>query len=180
MRRSPKGMRFTYPEDTDGVVRAVRRTVRLDHAEHAVQLPVDEEDDEKVVSVPEAVEVGTAALLHREPDHDPERGPHDPASHTGTGREVGHKEGDDTLTGCLRVRVDHGKICEIDHVGASVDSGEEDDGPGDGFVERDILVEGDEVVQRGASQEGDEVAANGKEDEYHVHMKNQSRRTGNG
>lgn len=171
---------MTYPEDTDDVVRAERRTVRLDHAEHAVQLPVDEEDDEEVVRVPEAVEVGTAALLHREPDHDTERGPHDPASRTGTGREVGHEEGDDTLTGRLRVRVDHGKVGEVDHVCSGVDGREEDDGPGDGFVERDVLVKRDEVVQGGASQEGDEVAADGEEDEDHVDVKDQGRRTGNG
>ena len=138
-----------------------------------MQLPVDEEDDEKVVSVPEAVEVGTAALLHREPDHDPERGPHDPASRTGTGREVGHKEGDDTLTGCLRVRVDHGKICKIDHVGASVDSGEEDDGPCCCFVEGDVLVEGDDVVEWSTTEERDEVAADWEEDEYDVDVKDQ-------
>lgn len=60
----------TYPEDTDGVERTVRRPVGLDHAEHAVQLPVDEEDDEEMVGVPEPLEVRTTTLLDGEPDHD--------------------------------------------------------------------------------------------------------------
>jgi hypothetical protein len=47
-------MGMTYPEDSDGIERAVGRTVGLDHAEHAVELPVDEEDDEQVVRVPAA------------------------------------------------------------------------------------------------------------------------------
>ena len=62
----------THPEDTNGVVRAVGRTVGLDHAEHTVELPVDEEHDEEVVRVPEPLEVGAATLLDREPDHDTE------------------------------------------------------------------------------------------------------------
>lgn len=40
------------PKDTDGVEVAVRRTVGFDHAEHAVELPVDEEHNEQVVRVP--------------------------------------------------------------------------------------------------------------------------------
>ena len=40
----------TYPEDTNSVVRTVGRAVRLDHTEHTVELPVDEEDNEEVSS----------------------------------------------------------------------------------------------------------------------------------
>jgi hypothetical protein len=44
----------THPKDTDSVKVAVRGTVGLDHAEHAVELPVDEKDNEQVVRVPDA------------------------------------------------------------------------------------------------------------------------------
>ena len=60
-----------------------------------MQLPVDEEHDEQVVRVPEALKVGATALLHGVPDHDTERGGHDPASDAGSGREVRSEEGDD-------------------------------------------------------------------------------------
>ena len=54
----------TDPKDTDGVEGAVRRPVRFDHAEHAVKLPVDKEDDEQMVRVPEALKVGPTPLFH--------------------------------------------------------------------------------------------------------------------
>jgi len=79
----------TDPKDTNGVVRAVRRPVGLDHTEHAVELPVDEEDDEQMVRVPEALKVGPAPLLDRKPDYNPQGEPHDPSSDPRTGCEVG-------------------------------------------------------------------------------------------
>lgn len=143
-----------------------------------MQLPVDEEDDEQVVRVPEPLEVGAATLLNREPDHDSECGGHDPASGSGTGDEVGGDEREELLARRLRVRVDDRELGEVDHVRDDVDDGEDDDGPGDGLVERDVLVEGDERVQRGPAEERDEVAANGEQDERNVDVEDERSGTG--
>ena len=84
-----KRERETDPKDADGVVRAIGRPVGLDHAEHAVELPVDEEDEEQMVRVPEALKVRPTLLLRRKPDHGPQGEPHDPSSDSGAGCEVG-------------------------------------------------------------------------------------------
>lgn len=60
---------YSHPENADCVERTERRAVWLDHAEHAMELPVDEEDDKKVVGIPETFEISTASLLHRVPNH---------------------------------------------------------------------------------------------------------------
>lgn len=141
----------TYPEDTDRVVRAVRRPIRLDHAEHAVELPVDEEHDEQVMSVPEPFKAGTAAFLHRVPHHDAQCGGHDPPSDTGASREVGSQESDNALASVLRISVSHSKLGKVDHVCGDVNEGAEDDGPGGSLVESDVLVERNVVVQWGTT-----------------------------
>ena len=171
---------MTYPEDTDGVERAVRGTIGLDHAEHAVELPVDEEDDEKVVGVPELLKVGTAALLHGVPDHDTECGSHDPTSDTRAGRKVGLEERDEALAGRVGVRVGKGELGEVDHVRSDVHKRAGDDRPCGGLVECDVLVEGNEVVERCAADEGDEVAADGEQDEDDIDVKHKRRRTSDG
>ena len=48
----------------------------------------------------------------------------------------------------------------------------EDDGPGGGLVERDILVEGDDVVQGSLAQHGDEAPAHREQDEGDIDMEN--------
>lgn len=168
----------TYPEDTDSVVRTVGRAVRLDHTEHTVELPVDEEDNEQVVRVPEPLEVRAAAFLNREPNHEAKGDRHNPASGAGAGDEVGCDEREDLLAGRLRVGVDHGKLSEVDHVGDNVHDGEDDDGPGNGLVERNVLVEGDERVQGRAAQQRDEVAANWEEDERDIDVEDERSGTG--
>ena len=90
-----------YPEDTDSVEGAVRGPVWLDHAEHDVELPVDEEDDEEMMGVPELFEICATFFLNGVPDHDTEGKVHDPTSETWTGCEIGDDESEDTLTGCL-------------------------------------------------------------------------------
>jgi len=60
----------THPKDADGVPRAERRTIRLDHTEHAMKLPANEEDDKQVMRIPEVFKVGTLPLLDGEEDHD--------------------------------------------------------------------------------------------------------------
>ena len=167
----------THPEDTNRVVRAVRRPVRLDHAEHTVELPVDEEHDEEVVRVPEPLEVCTAALLNGEPDHDTEGGGHDPAGRAGASDEVGGDEREQLLACRLRVGVDERELSEVNHVRDDVNDGENDDGPGDGLVERDVLVEGDERVQGRAAKKRDEVAADGEEDKRDIDVEDERSRT---
>lgn len=142
-----------------------------------MELPVDEEDDEEVVRVPEPLEVRTAALLDREPHHDTEGGGHDPSSGTRAGNEVCGNECDDLLAGRLCVGVDHGELGEVDHVRDDVDDGEDDDGPGDGLVERDVLIERNERAKRRAAQDGDEVAADGEEDERDIDVEDERSRT---
>ena len=60
-----EGKQRTYPEDTDTFKRAKRRSVWFDHAEHSVQLPADEENDEKVMRIPKPFEVDLALFLTR-------------------------------------------------------------------------------------------------------------------
>jgi hypothetical protein len=76
-----------FPEDTDTVAKG--RKVGLDHAEGSVNRPEDEEDDEEVVGVPEALEVRTSSFLRcckcdRHQSHK-----HDISTPTRSSREVG-------------------------------------------------------------------------------------------
>lgn len=168
----------TYPEDTNGVERAERRPVGLNHAEHTVELPVDEEDDEEVVRVPEPLEVGTATLLNSEPDHDSEGGGHDPSSRTRTSDEVGGNEGKELLPEGYRVWIDHDELGKVDHVGDNVHDGEDDNGPGDSLVEGDVLVERNEGVERRPTEHGDEVSADGEKDEGDIDVEDEGSGTG--
>ena len=138
-----------------------------------MELPADEEHDEQVVRVPEPLKVSTAALLHSIPDHDGQSSSHDPASGTGTSREVRCEECHDTLAGSLRVRVSHSQLGEIDHVGGDVHDRADNDRPGGRLMEGDVLVEGDDIVKGGAAEEGNEVAADGEEDECDVDVEDQ-------
>lgn len=79
----------TYPEDTNGVERTIWWPVRLDHAEHAMELPEQEEHNEQVVRVPEHFKASTAPLLHREKHHHSQTRSHRPSGGTGASGEVG-------------------------------------------------------------------------------------------
>ena len=81
-----------YPEDTDGVEWAVRGTIRFDHTEHAVQLPIDEEYDEKVVRIPESLKSSSTDFLSSKEYDDGETSGHDPTCNTGTRGQVYGKE----------------------------------------------------------------------------------------
>ncbi len=133
-----------------------------------MQLPADEEHDEQVVRVPEALKVCAALLLARKVDHDAECSGHDPARRTGTGEEVSPEEGDDAAAG--GGRGDQRELVEVDHVRGDVHEAADDDRPSGGLVEGDVLVEGDDVVQGSAAEDGDEVTAHGEEDEDNVDM----------
>ena len=58
-------------------------------------------------------------------------------------------------------------------MGCDVDDGEEDEGPGCGFVEGDVFVEGDEGVERGTTAERDEVTADWEEDKCDIYVENE-------
>lgn len=143
-------------------------------------MPIDEENDEEMVRVPERLETSTATFLDGIPDHDSQSGSHDPSSDSGTSFKVGRKECDDTLAGVRRIRVGHGEPVEVDHMGSDVDDGEDDDGPSGGLVERDVLVEGNDIVQRRPTKNGNEVSANGQQDKDDIDVQDESGGTGNG
>jgi len=143
-----------------------------------VKLPVDEEDNKKMVGVPETLKVSPTPLLNREPDHNSQRKPHDPSRDTGASCEVGQQKDNEPLLS--RVRRCNGKLCKVEHVGDGVNDRPEDDGPGGGLVEGDVLVEGDDVVQGSPTQHGDEVPAYGEQDEGDIDMQNESSSTSDG
>lgn len=170
----------THPEDADGVPRTVRRAVGFDHAEHTMELPADEEDNEEVVGIPEVLKVGPPALLPSKEDYDAERGSHDPASSAGPSGEVGIEEGDDLGATCLGVGVGHREFSEIDHVCPDVHCREENDRPCRGLVKGDVLVERDNMVEGCAAEEGDKVAAHGEKDKDDVDVEDECSAAGDG
>jgi hypothetical protein len=70
--------------------------------------------------------------------------------------------------------------CKVEHVGDGVNERPEDDGPGGGLVEGDVLVEGNDVVQGCPAQHGDEVPAYGEQDEGDIDVKNEGGSTSDG
>ena len=168
----------THPEDTDSVVRAVRRAVGLDHTEHTMKLPVDKEHNEQMMRIPKPFKVSATSFLHRVPHHDRERDGHDPPGRAGARGEVGAEEGEDEVLRVVWVE-NEPKTREVDHVCEDVDGSEENHGPRRRFVEREVLVEGYHRIKCGATEEGNEVAADGEKDECHVDVKDHRARTGN-
>lgn len=143
-----------------------------------MELPVDEENDEEVVGVPEALKVSPTPFLHREPDHNPQGEPHDPSGDSRASCEVGQQKDDEPVLG--GTFGDDGEFCKVKHVSDGVNDRPEDDGPGGSLVEGDILVEGNDVVQRCPAQHGDEVPAYREQDEGDVDMKNKGGSTSDG
>jgi len=79
-----------FPEDTDAV--AEWRKVGFDHAEGAMDGPEDEEDNEEVVHVPEALKVCAPCLFHCREHHGHQRNQHDVSTPSGTRSKVGENE----------------------------------------------------------------------------------------
>ena len=111
-----------------------------------MELPIDEEYDEKVMGIPESFVIGCANLLSAKEYHDSKTSGHDPTSDTGTRGEIDAKERHEALTGCCGSGISHGKPVKVYHVGQNVDNGEADYGPGGNFVESDVFIEGDDIV----------------------------------
>lgn len=116
-----------------------------------MELPVDEEDDEQVVRVPEPLKVSAAPLLNSKPHHDAKRSGHDPSSETRPSGEIGTQKPDKDLAGGRSIWVEHCELRKVHHVSGNVDERTGNNGPGGGFVEGDILVEGNDVVQGGSA-----------------------------
>lgn len=93
-------MEKTYPKHSDCVGRAVRGAIRLDHAEHAVELPTDEKDNEKVVGIPEPLESRPADLFPGKENHGAKSSCHNPTRGARASGEVGSEESNDTSAGC--------------------------------------------------------------------------------
>ena len=138
-----------------------------------MQLPRDEERDEQVVRVPEALKMGAASLFDSKVHHGEQARGHHPASCTGTGDEVGLQEDNKPLGRRVGVWVCESETGEVDHVSGNVDACPEDDGPSGGLVERDVLVERNVVIQRRAADEGDEVTADWQQDEDDIDVQDE-------
>ena len=111
-----------------------------------MELPRKEENEEEVVTVPEPLEVGTPAFLHRKPNHDPKTSSHNPPSSTRTSSKVCLQKDKDTLTGSLGIGVEHSKFLEVTHVSPNMNHCEHDHGPRCRFVKCDVFVERNELV----------------------------------
>lgn len=146
-----------------------------------MQLPAKEKDNEKVVGVPKLFKSSfglSSALLNGKPDHDSESGSHDPAGDTGSGREV---ENEELNRGRRRTRgspVNGCEPAEVPHVGSNMHRGEDDNRPGGGDVELDVIIERNDIVQGRLAEERDEIPANWEQNEDDVEMEDECSGTG--
>jgi hypothetical protein len=147
-----------------------------------VQLPAKEKDNEKVVGVPKLFKPSlglSSALLDGKPDHDTESGGHDPAGDTSSGGEV---ENDELNRSRRRTRgcpINGCELAEVPHVGRNMDRGEDDNRPGGGDVELDVIVERNDIVQRGLAEERDEIPADWEKNEDDIEMEDECGGPGN-
>ncbi len=172
----------THPEDTNDIKRARRASVGLEHAEHAVQLPAKEKDNEKVVGVPELFKttIGpSSALLNGKPYHDGESGGHDPAGDAGSGREVENQELNRNRSRTRNGAVNDCELAEVPHVGTNMDRGEDDNRPCGGDVELDGIIKRNDIVQGRLAEERDEVSAHWEKNEDDIEMEDECGGTGN-
>lgn len=86
---------------------------------HSVQLPVDKEDDEEVVGVPEPFKVCTTLGLSGCPSHGTETSPHNPTSDGRTSLNTSKEESLDPFTWSVG-RLDS-QVGDIDYMSKSVD-----------------------------------------------------------
>ena len=135
-----------------------------------MELPTDEENDEEVMSIPEALEVGTSPFLRGEVDHDGKADGHNPPGSAGPSGKVGIKEGEELCATCLCGSVGERELGKIDHVRSDMHDSAEDYRPGGGLMESDVLVKGDDLVKGCATKEGDEIAADREKDEDNINM----------
>jgi hypothetical protein len=135
------------PENTNAI--AEGRKIGLDHAEGTVNGPEDEEDDEEVMRVPEALKVSSACVLGGCECNCVQSDEHDISTPARSSRKVGQDEAHESKVVTGR------ESREVVPMGNGVEPGEEDDGPGDQLMEGDVLVEGNDIVQRCPTSHGD-------------------------
>ncbi len=160
------------PEDTD--TSAEGRKVRLDHAESSVNGPEDEEDDEEMMGIPEALKVGTTSILHGGDGNSHQSDKHDVSTPAGTSGKIGQDESHESQI------VVGGEPSKVVPMSNCVNPREENNGPSNQLVESDILVKGNNVVQGSTPGHGDQIPANGEQDESNIDVESQSSRTSNG
>lgn len=165
------------PKDANGRgadAGAKGRDVGLDHAKGAVQGPEEEEDDEHVVRVPEALVVGAARLLDRRDDHAHEGEQHHVAGPAGARGKVGEQP-------AVEAQVVLGRhLGKVVPVGNGVHPRPKDNGPGGRDVKGDVLVKLDDAVEGRLPQQRDERAAHGEQHDADVDVQHQRRGAGHG
>jgi len=135
-----------------------------------MELPANEKYDKEMMRVPEVFKISALPFLEGEENHDGEDSGHDPTGKARPGGKVGVEESDKLGTACLCTGVCEGEFGKVDHVCDNVDDGADNDRPGGGLMESDILVKGDDLVERCATEEGDKIAADGEEDEDDINV----------
>ena len=135
-----------------------------------MELPADEEDDEEVMSIPEVLKVGTSPFLRSEIDHDAKGDGHYPPGSAGPGGKVGLEEREELCATCLCGSVGNRELGKVDHVCSDMHGSTEDNGPGGGLMERDVLVKRNDLVKGRATKEGDEIAADREKDEDDINV----------
>lgn len=84
-----------------------------------MELPVDEEDDEQVMGIPEPLKVNLALLLACKVSHDSEYDCHNPSCGTRAGGKVHRKEIDEMLAWTIAHR--GSQLVEVHHMSDNVD-----------------------------------------------------------
>jgi hypothetical protein len=135
-----------------------------------MELPADEEDDKEVMSIPKVLKIGTFPFLHCEEDHDSKADSHDPSSGAGPGSEIELEKGAKLGPSCRCGSISARKFVKVNHVRENMHDSADDDGPGGGLMEGEVLVKGDDVVKGCATEEGYEIAADGEKDEDNIDM----------
>jgi len=135
-----------------------------------MELPANEKYDKEMMRVPEVFKICALPFLDGEENHDGKDNGHDPTGEARPGGKVGIEESDKLGTACLCTGVCEGEFGKVDHVRDNVDDGADNDRPGGGLMESDILVKGDDLVERCATKEGYKIAADGEEDEDDINV----------
>ncbi len=155
------------PENTNGTgsnTNTVRSKIGLNHTEGSVDGPEDEEDDEHVVGVPEALKVRTSHLFDRSNHHTHQSSQHDVSSPSWASDKVGHKPSSKTQ---IILRSNLRKVVPMRK---SVYPREEDNRPSGSHVECNVFVELDDTIERRLSSERNECPANREQNHSHIEM----------
>ena len=135
-----------------------------------MKLPANEDDDEKVMSVPEVLEISMLSFLHCKVDHDSKAEGHNPPGSAGPGGKVSLKEGDELCATCLCGSIGKRELGKVDHVCSNMHDSADHNRPAGSFVEGDVLAKGNELVKGRATKKRDEIAADGEKDEEDINI----------